>query len=186
MIAIKFGVRGRDLASVVAEAHGMALLAKPPYRMVWSGEFQEMEQAERRLLLIISLAVTMVIVLLYLAFHSLTDVAPVLPSVAVLFCGGIWALLLTHTNFSISAAVGFISIFGVSVMNSLLLVSAFHRLRLSGLPTEEAIFQGASQRLRPMLMIALAAILGLLPACSPRGLAPNRKGRWRLSSSAAC
>ncbi len=165
LIAIKFGVRGRDLASVVAEAQRKtASLAKPPYRMVWSGEFQEMEQAERRLMLIIPLAVTMVIVLLYLAFHSLTDVALVLSSVAVLFCGGIWALLLTDTHFSISAAVGFISIFGVSVMNSLLLVSAFHRLRLGGLPMEEAISQGAAQRLRPMLMIALAAILGLLPA----------------------
>ena len=119
--------------------------------MVWSGEFQEMEQAERRLTFIIPLAVIMVIVLLYLAFHSLTDVALVLSSVAVLFCGGIWALLLTDTHFSISAAVGFISIFGVSVMNSLLLVSAFHRLRLSGLPMEEAISQGAAQRLRPML-----------------------------------
>jgi cobalt-zinc-cadmium resistance protein CzcA len=165
LIAIKFGVRGRDLASVVAEAQRKtASMVKPPYRMVWSGEFQEMEQAERRLLLISPLAVTMVIVLLYLAFHSLTDVVLVLSSVAVLFCGGIWALLLTQTNFSISAAVGFISIFGVSVMNSLLLVSAFHRLRLSGLSMDEAIFQGAAQRLRPMLIIALAAILGLLPA----------------------
>jgi cobalt-zinc-cadmium resistance protein CzcA len=165
LIAIKFGVRDRDLASVVAEAkQKTARLVKPPYRMVWSGEFQEMEQAEHRLMLIIPLAVTMVIVLLYLAFHSLTDVLLVLSSVIVLFCGGIWALLLTETHFSISAAVGFISIFGVSVMNSLLLVSAFHRLRLGGLPMEEAISQGAAQRLRPMLMIALAAILGLLPA----------------------
>ena len=165
LIAIKFGVRGRDLAGVVDEAkRKTASLAKPPYRMVWSGEFQEMEEAERRLMLIIPLAITMVIVLLYLAFHSLIDVALVLSNVAALCCGGIWALLLTHTNFSISAAVGFISIFGVGVMNGLLLVSSFHRLRLDGFSMEEAISQGALQRLRPMMMTTLTAIFGLVPA----------------------
>ena len=165
LIAIKFGVRGRDLASVVEDAQKKtASLVRPPYRMVWSGEFLEMQQAEGRLLLVVPLAVAMVVVLLYLAFHSLVDVGLVLSSVLLLFCGGIWALFLTGTHFSISAAVGFISIFGVTVMNSLLLVSSIHRLRLNGLPMEEAILQGAASRLRPMMMIALAAILGLLPA----------------------
>jgi len=165
LIAIKFGVRGRDLASVVQDAQEKtASLVRPPYRMVWSGEFLEMQQAEGRLLLVVPLAVAMVVVLLYLAFHSLVDVKLVLSSVLLLFCGGIWALFLTGTHFSISAAVGFISIFGVTVMNSLLLVSSIHRLRLKGLPMEEAILQGAASRLRPMMMIALAAILGLLPA----------------------
>ncbi len=165
LIAIKFGVRGRDLASVVEDAQKKtASLVRPPYRMVWSGEFLEMQQAEGRLLLVVPLAVAMVVVLLYLAFHSLVDVGLVLSSVSLLFCGGIWALFLTGTHFSISAAVGFISIFGVTVMNSLLLVSSIHRLRLNGLPMEEAILQGAASRLRPMMMIALAATLGLLPA----------------------
>ena len=165
LIAIKFGVRGRDLASVVEDAQNRtASLVQPPYRMVWSGEFLEMQQAEGRLLLVVPLAVAMVVVLLYLAFHSLVDVGLVLSSVLLLFCGGIWALFFTGTHFSISAAVGFISIFGVTVMNSLLLVSSIHRLRLNGLPMEEAILRGAANRLRPMMMIALAAILGLLPA----------------------
>jgi cobalt-zinc-cadmium resistance protein CzcA len=165
LIAIKFGVRGRDLASVVAEAQKkIAPLIKPPYRMVWSGEFQEMEEANARLMVVIPLATAAVIVLLYLAFRSLVDVFIVLSNVAALCCGGIWALLLTQTNFSISAAVGFISIFGVGVMNGLLLVSSFHRLRLVGLPMEEAIAEGAAQRLRPMMMTTLTAIFGLVPA----------------------
>jgi len=165
LIAVKFDIHGRDLAGAVAEAKKKTKnLIHAPCRLEWSGEFQEMEQAEGRLMIVIPLAAAMVIVLLYLAFRSLVDVALVLSSVLVLSCGGVWALLLTHTNYSISAAVGFISIFGVSVMNSLLLVSAFHRLRLNGLPMEEAISQGAAQRLRPMMMIAMAAIFGLLPA----------------------
>ena len=165
LIAIKFGVRGRDLASVVAEARKKtAPLIKPPYRTVWSGEFQEMEEAESRMMIVIPLATAAVIVLLYLAFHSLVDVFIVLSNVAALCCGGIWALLLTQMNFSISAAVGFISIFGVGVMNGLLLVSSFHRLRLDGVPMEEAILQGAAQRLRPMMMTTLTAIFGLVPA----------------------
>ena len=165
LIAIKFGVRRGDLASVVDHTQKKtASLVQPPYRMVWSGEFLEMQQAEGRLLLVVPLAVALVVVLLYLAFHSLVDVGLVLSSVLLLFCGDLRALFLTGTHFSISAAVGFISIFGVTVMNSLLLVSCIHRLRLNGLPMEEAILQGAASRLRPMMMIALAAILGLLPA----------------------
>ena len=91
-----------------------------------------MEQAERRLMIVIPLAAFLVMFLLYLAFRSLTDVFLVLSNVVTMVCGGIWALLLTHTNFSISAAVGFISIFGVAVMDGLLQVSSFHRWRLDG------------------------------------------------------
>jgi cobalt-zinc-cadmium resistance protein CzcA len=106
----------------------------------------------------------MIIILLYMTFRSLTDVLLVLSNVVALFCGGIWALLLTQTNFSISAAVGFISIFGVAIMNGLLLVSFFHRLRLEGLPLDDALLRGSEHRLRPMMMTTLTAIFGLLPA----------------------
>ena len=123
-----------------------------------------MEQAERRLMIVIPLAFGLVMVLLYLAFRSLTDVFLVLSNVVTMVCGGIWALLLTHTNFSISAAVGFISIFGVAVMDALLRVSSFHRRRLDGQPLEEAVLHGSRDRLRPMMMTALTAIFGLLPA----------------------
>ena len=98
-------------------------LVTAPVRLEWTGEFQEMEQAERRLMIVIPLAAFLVMFLLYLAFRSLTDVFLVLSNVVTMVCGGIWALLLTHTNFSISAAVGFISIFGVAVMDALLQVS---------------------------------------------------------------
>jgi cobalt-zinc-cadmium resistance protein CzcA len=165
LIAIKFDIHGRDLAGAVAEAKRKTKdLIHAPCRLEWSGEFQEMEQAESRMMIVIPLAMAAVVVLLYLAFRSLVDVLIVLSNVAALCCGGIWALLLTHTNFSISAAVGFISIFGVGVMNGLLLVSSFHRLRLDGAPMHEAILQGAAHRLRPMMMTTLTAIFGLVPA----------------------
>ena len=165
LIAVKFDVRGRDLAGAVAEAQAKTVgIVGPPYRLEWSGEFQEMQLAERRLQLVVPLALGLIVVLLYMAFQSLVDVFLVLSSVLILSCGGIWALLATGTNFSIAAAVGFISIFGVTVMNSLLLVSSFHHLRTSGLSMEQAVLQGAARRMRPMMMIAMAAIFGLLPA----------------------
>ncbi|OAI55068.1 acriflavin resistance protein [Planctomycetaceae bacterium SCGC AG-212-F19] len=165
LIAVKFSVRGRDLAGAVADAQQKtAELFKAPYRAEWSGEFQEMEEAERRLLFIIPLSLGLILVLLYLAFNSLLDVVVVLSNVVALSIGGVWALLLTHTNFSISAAVGFISIFGVAIMDGLLSVAYFNRLRADGLPCREAIMQGAAKRVRPMMMTALTAVFGLLPA----------------------
>ena len=99
-----------------------------------------------------------------MAFRSFVDSVLVLANVLDLSVGGVWALLLTGTNFSISAAVGFISIFGVAVMDGLLLVSYFNRMRANGLPLREAILEGASKRVRPVMMTALTAIFGLLPA----------------------
>ena len=164
-IAIKFSVRGRDLAGAVSEAQtNTADLFKSPYRAEWSGEFQEMQEAEHRLMYIIPISLGMIYMLLYLAFHSLIDALLVFSNVLALSLGGIWALLLTGTNFSISAAVGFISIFGVAVMDGLLLISYFNQLRYHGLPLREAIMQGAEKRVRPVMMTALTAIFGLLPA----------------------
>jgi cobalt-zinc-cadmium resistance protein CzcA len=165
MVAVKFGVRGRDLAGAVADAQEKTLdLFRAPYQAEWSGEFQEMEQAERRLLLIVPLSLGLIVTLLYLAFRSALDVLVVLANVLTLSLGGIWALLLTGTNFSISAAVGFISIFGVAVMNGLLLVSSFNHLRGQGAPLREALADGVGRRARPLTMTVLTAILGLLPA----------------------
>jgi cobalt-zinc-cadmium resistance protein CzcA len=165
MIALKFSVRGRDLAGTVGEAQEkISRLINAPYRVEWAGEFEEMEDAERRLMIIIPISVVLVCVLLYLAFRSLLDAAVVLSNVLELSMGGVWLLLLTGTNFSISAAVGFISIFGVAIMDGLLLISYFNHLRAEGLPLEEAILQGAEKRVRPVMMTALTAIFGLLPA----------------------
>jgi len=165
VVTAKFGVRGRDLASAVAEAQRKVEAVIPKgYRTVWSGEFQQMQTGERRLMFIIPLALVLIFVMLYLAFHSMIDAAIVLLNVVDMSLGGIWALMLTGTNFSIAAAVGFTSIFGVAIMDGLLLVSSFNSLRARGLPVREAIMTGAEQRIRPVMMTALTAIFGLLPA----------------------
>jgi cobalt-zinc-cadmium resistance protein CzcA len=164
-IAVKFSVRGRDLAGAVAAAQAKTAPQIPVgYRTEWSGEFQEMLEAERRLMYIVPLSLTAIFVVLYLAFHDLVDALLVFSNVVALCLGGVWALLLTGTNFSISAAVGFISIFGVAIMDGLLLVSYFNHLRAEGLPLRQAIMQGAEKRVRPVMMTALTAIFGLLPA----------------------
>jgi cobalt-zinc-cadmium resistance protein CzcA len=165
LIALKFSVRGRDLAGAVAEAkEKTADLFEAPYRAVWSGEFEEMEDAEARLMIIVPLSLALIFILLYSAFRSFLDSVVVLSNVMALSLGGIWALLLTGTNFSISAAVGFVSIFGVAIMDGLLLISYFNQLRAHGLALHDAIMQGAEKRVRPVMMTALTAILGLLPA----------------------
>ncbi|HEV3203995.1 MAG TPA: efflux RND transporter permease subunit, partial [Gemmataceae bacterium] len=156
---------GRDLAGAVAEAKESTKdIFQPPYHAVWSGEFQEMEEAEARLMVIIPASLGLIFILLYMAFRSLIDALLVLANVIALSVGGVWALLLTDTNFSISAAVGFVSIFGVAIMDGLLLVSYFNQMRTQGLPLKEAIMQGAEKRVRPVMMTALTAIFGLLPA----------------------
>jgi cobalt-zinc-cadmium resistance protein CzcA len=165
LIAVKFSVRGRDLASTVAEAQAKtAAILQPPYTSVWSGEFQQMREAESRMALIVCLSLVLILVMLYLAFHSLLDAFVVYANVGVMIMGGIWTLFLTGINFNVSAAVGFISVLGVAVMNGLLMVSSFNHLRAIGLPTVEAIKQGAEKLVRPLTMIPVAAILGLLPA----------------------
>ncbi len=165
LIAVKFSVRNRDLASAVEEAQQKAgHLFGGAYRAVWSGEFEEMQEAEGRLLYIIPISLVLILVLLYMAFHSFLDAFVVLSNVLALSMGGIWALLLTGTHFSISAAVGFISLFGVAIMDGLLMISYFNQLRAQGLPLDDAIMQGAEKRVRPVMMTALTAILGLLPA----------------------
>jgi cobalt-zinc-cadmium resistance protein CzcA len=169
MIAVKFSVRGhRDLGSAVNEARQEVARQIPdlqaPYRAVWSGEFEQMEEAEGRLLVIIPVSLGLIFILLYTAFRSLLDSLVVLSNVFDLVIGGIWALYLTGTNFSISAAIGFISLFGVAIMDGLLMISYFNALRFQGLPLREAIIEGASKRVRPVMMTALTALLGLLPS----------------------
>jgi cobalt-zinc-cadmium resistance protein CzcA len=165
MIAIKFSVRGRDLGSAVDEARRRTNeLFEAPYRAVWSGEFEEMEDAEARLMFIIPLSLGLIFILLYSAFGSLLDAIVVISNVFDLAIGGIWALYLTQTNFSISAAVGFVSLFGVAIMDGLLMISYFNALRARGLPLHDAIMEGAAKRVRPVMMTALTALLGLLPA----------------------
>lgn len=169
-IPIKFSVRNRDLASAIAEAQ--AKVADPKtgaklpdgYRLEWSGEFAQMEEANARLMWMIPLSIGLIMMLLYTAFNSLKDALLVMANVVTATMGGVWALRLTGTPFSISAAVGFISIFGVAVQNGVLLISYFNQMRAAGAPVREAVMRGSELRLRPVVMTSLTAILGLLPA----------------------
>jgi cobalt-zinc-cadmium resistance protein CzcA len=165
LIAIKFEVRDRDLASTVAEAKSkIDPMVTMPYRAEWSGEFKQMEAAEKRMAGMFAVSMVLIAVMLYLAFHSMLDALVVFANVLAMGIGGVWALKIVGLNFNISAAVGFISILGVAVMNGLLFVSAFNGLRAKGVELMEAISTGTRQLVRPVVMTALAAILGLLPA----------------------
>ena len=169
-IPIKFSVKGRDLASAISEARHKVLDPKTGamlpsgYRIEWSGEFAQMQAANRLLAIMVPLSIVLIMVLLYSMFKSMKDALLVMAGVLPAAMGGIWALKLTQTNFSISAAVGFISIFGVAVQNGVLLISYFNQMRASGATVREAVTHGAELRLRPVAMTSLTAILGLLPA----------------------
>ncbi len=150
LIAVKFSVRDRDLASAVDEARASTKhLFMPPYHAVWSGEFEEMQDAETRLTWIVPLSLGLIFILLYSALRSWLDAFVVLNNVLAMAMGGVWSLYLTGTNFSISAAVGFISLFGVAIMDGLLLISYFNTLRAQGRSLPQAIAEGAAKRVRP-------------------------------------
>ena len=165
LIAIKFEVEGRDLASGVAEARAMVdPLIQAPYRARWRGEFEQMEAAERRLAGTFGLSMVLIALMIYLAFRSFLDAAVVLANVLAMGIGGVWALQVAGLYLNVSAAVGFISVLGVAVMNGLLLVSAFNGLRSQGRPLTESVLEGTGRLVRPIIMTAIAALLGLLPA----------------------
>jgi heavy metal efflux system protein len=172
-IPIKFSVRGRDLGGTVAEAQKrIAQNVKLPggYRIEWAGEFEELLQAKARLAIIVPLSLLLILVLLYVLFNSLRDSLMVLAGIPFAVGGGVLALYLTGLAFSISAAVGFISLFGVSVMNGILIMTYYNEVKATGMNTIEAMFHAASQRMRPMLMTALSACIGLLPAAISSGI----------------
>jgi cobalt-zinc-cadmium resistance protein CzcA len=123
-----------------------------------------MEEAKRRRLWIVPNSILLIMILLYSAFHSMKDTLLIIVNVLTATMGGVWALKLTGMPFSISAAVGFVSIFGVAVQNGLLLISYFNQMRSAGLPTKEAVVRGAELRLRPVVMTSVTAVLGLLTA----------------------
>src|SRR5439155_9631657 len=139
------------------------------YRTQWSGEFEGMRRAEGRLAKVFGVSMVLIVVMLYLAFRSALDAGVVLANVVAMGIGGVWALKLAGLNFNISAAVGFISISGVAVMNGLIMVSSFNALRARGMPLHQAVAFGLAQRVRPLLMTLLTAILGLLPAALSTG-----------------
>ena len=180
------------MASTVAEAKAkVEPLVKSLYCAEWSGEFKQMDAAEKRMAGMFALSLVLIGIFLYLAFRSFLDAAVVFANVLAMGVGGVWALKLLGLNFNISAAVGFISILGV--MNGLLFVSSMNGLRSKGLSVGEAAILATRHLVRPVVMTALAAILGLLPAAlstkmgsgSQRPLAVVVVGLGATSSAAA-
>jgi cobalt-zinc-cadmium resistance protein CzcA len=172
-IPVKFSVRGRDLGSTVEEAQQrVARNVKLPngYRIAWAGEFDELQQAKERLEVIVPVSLAMILVLLYGLFNSLRDSLMALSGIPFAVGGGVLALYGSGLDFSISAAVGFVSLFGVSVMNGILITTYYTQVRASGVGTIQAMFLAAQQRMRPMLMTALSACIGLLPAAVSTGI----------------
>ncbi|HUE36722.1 MAG TPA: efflux RND transporter permease subunit, partial [Candidatus Acidoferrum sp.] len=172
-IPVKFSVRGRDLGGTVAEAQSRIaqnVKLPPGYRLVWSGEFGELQTAKHRLEIIVPVSLVLILGLLYSLFNSLRECVLSLTGIPFTAAGGVLALYFTGINFSISAAIGFISLFGVSVMIGILLITHYNHARLRGGKSADAMFSAASTLMRPLLMMSLSAGIGLFPAAISRGI----------------
>jgi cobalt-zinc-cadmium resistance protein CzcA len=172
-IPVKFSVRGRDLGSTVADAQDrISKNIKLPigYHLVWAGEFGDLQEAKKRLEIIVPLSLLLIVGLLYTHFNSLRDSLLALVGIPFAVAGGVIALWVSGLNFSVSAAIGFVSLFGVSVMDGILMITFYNQERHNGHVPVDAMFQAASIRMRPLLMTALSASLGLLPAAISTGI----------------
>lgn len=172
-IYVGFNTLGRDIESVVAEAQ--AKIAKEVhlpagYHLVWGGSFENMQRAMARLKIILPITIGLIFMLLFASFNSVRHAALIIMNLPFAMIGGIVALWLTGEYLSVPASVGFINLFGVAVLNGIVLVSYFNKLREDGLPCEEAIIKGCTLRLRPVLMTALVALLGLMPLAFAHGI----------------
>jgi cobalt-zinc-cadmium resistance protein CzcA len=173
-IPIKFSVRGRDLEGTIADAQErIARQVKLPqgYRIEWAGEFEELQHAKKRLEVIVPVSLALIMVLLYGLFGSVRDSVLALAGIPFALAGGVLALLAAGLNFSISAAIGFVSLLGISVMDGILMLTYYNEVMQRGhMPSIEGMFHAASQRMRPMLMTALSACIGLVPAAISTGI----------------
>jgi cobalt-zinc-cadmium resistance protein CzcA len=172
-VAIKYGVRGRDLGSAVEEAiRKVDRLLKLPdgYRIDWAGEYASQQRAERRLEIVIPVTLLVIFMILYSMFGSMKWAGLILVTVATAPVGGVVALFLTRTNFSVSSGIGFLALFGVSVQTGVIMVEYINQLRASGHAILDAAVKGAVQRFRPILMTMLVASLGLVPAATSHGI----------------
>ena len=173
-VVVTANVRGRDMGSFVAEAQQKiaAEVQLPPgrYHIEWGGQFENYERARQRLLIVVPLAALLVFALLYLTYRNVVDALRVFTGVPFGWVGGIVALWLRGMPFSISAAVGFIALSGVAVLDDMILVSYVRQLRRKGLSVDEAVRQAAVTRLRPVLMTTLVASLGFLPMAFSTGM----------------
>lgn len=171
--AIKLSVRDRDLGSMVAEAQKKvesSVKLPPGYRTEWTGSFESEQRAEKRLLVIIPITILAIFFLLYIAFDSTSLATLIVLNVPFAATGGLMALPLAGLNLSVAALVGFIALFGISIQNSVILVARFRELRREGRSMTDALREGAASRVRPMVMTALMAMLGLVPAAISKGV----------------
>jgi cobalt-zinc-cadmium resistance protein CzcA len=173
-IPVKFSVRGRDLGGTVEEAQqriAKSVNLPPGYRLVWAGEYGDLQEAKKRLEIIVPISLLLILGLLYSMFNSLRDCLLALAGIPFAVAGGVLALYISGLNFSISAAIGFVSLFGVSVMDGILMITYYnHEREVGGGTPTDAMFRAASTRMRPLLMTALSACIGLLPAAISTGI----------------
>ena len=172
-IPVKFSVRERDLSGTVAEAQkqiAKKVKLPPGYRLIWAGEFGDLQLAKKRLEIIVPISLVLILGLLYATFNSLRDSLLALAGIPFAVAGGVLALYISGLNFSISAAVGFVSLFGVSVMNGILMITYYNQARLRGSAPADSMFHAASTRMRPLLMTSLSACIGLFPAAISTGI----------------
>jgi cobalt-zinc-cadmium resistance protein CzcA len=171
--AIGVFIRGRDMGSLVQEMQDVVaknLKLPPGYTLTWGGEFENQQRAMGRLLLIIPVSIVLIFVLLFEAFKTVKSAALIILNVPFALIGGILALYFTGIHLSVSAAIGFIALFGQAVLNGVVMVSHFDHLQQEGVAPRTAVFEGAQTRLRTVLMTSLLAMLGLLPMALSHGM----------------
>jgi cobalt-zinc-cadmium resistance protein CzcA len=173
-MTVRLNLRGRDLSSFLAEAQAkvaaVVRASGQPIETTWGGQFENQQRAQARLAVILPMVLALIFVLLYGAFGTLRHAGLILVSVPLALLGGTIALHLRGMTINVSSAVGFIALFGVAVQNGVIMVAALNRARDAGLALPAAVVRGASERLRPVLMTATVATVGLLPAAVARGI----------------
>ena len=174
---VKFSVRGRDMGSTIAEAQqkvAKKVSVKRGYHLAWQGEFENQERAQNKLKTVVPISLVLIFVLLFSLFGNFKDSLLVFLNVPFALVGGILALLITGTNFSISAGIGFIALFGICIQDGIILTTVFKENldHLKGQPLSlyNSIKLGVNARIRPVLMTALMAAIGLLPAAISHGI----------------
>lgn len=172
-IVIGFNVRGKDMQQVVQDLQkkvGASMKLPTGYQLTYGGSFENLEQAKARLMIVVPISLFLIFVMLYFAFKSIKESVLVFSAVPLSALGGIFALSLRGMPFSISAGIGFIALFGVAVLNGIVLISEFNRLRNGGLgQTARIVIRGSLSRLRPVLITSMAASLGFLPMALSKG-----------------
>ena len=166
-VAIKYSVRNRDLGSTVEEAIAKVnkqVQLPPGYKLDWAGEYESQKRSSKRLAIVVPITMALIFMILYGMFHSFKWATLILANLAMAPFGGMLALLLTHTHFSVSSGVGFLALSGVSVQTGIIMLEYINQMRVAGHSVEEAAIEGAVLRLRPIMMTMLVATLGLLPA----------------------